>query len=209
MLVFIDESGDPGLKLTQGSSQFFTVSLVIFEDNSEAEACDKRIERLKNELGWKGQSEFHFSRNSDKIREVFLKLVSTYKFFYYGIVINKDPKKLWGEGFKNKESFYKYACGLVFENAKEKLKRSTVIIDQNGNLEFRNHLAKYLRNKINTQDKIIHKIKMQRSSGNNLLQLADYIAGVINKSVEARKKQSNSFRKIISHREIKVQVWPK
>lgn len=209
MLVFIDESGDSGLKIEKGSSRFFTVSLVVFEDNDEAEACDKRIELLKREIGWEGGSEFHFKRNSDKVRETFLNAVSPYSFFYYGIVINKDPKKLWGAGFKNKESFYKYACGLVFENAKEKLQKASVVIDRSGNLEFRNQLAKYLRRKVNVKDRLIVKVKMQRSTGNNLLQLADYVAGVINRSVIEREKRSDRFRKVIAHREIKVQVWPK
>ena len=40
MLVFIDESGDSGLKIEQGSSRYFTVSLVMFEDNDDALACD-------------------------------------------------------------------------------------------------------------------------------------------------------------------------
>lgn len=31
MLVFIDESGDSGLKIGEGSSRYFTVGLVIFE----------------------------------------------------------------------------------------------------------------------------------------------------------------------------------
>ena len=59
MLVFIDESGDPGLKIEKGSSRFFSVSLVIFEDKEEALACDQRITLLKRELGWEEDSEFH------------------------------------------------------------------------------------------------------------------------------------------------------
>lgn len=50
---------------------------------------------------------------------------------------------------------------------------------------------------------------MQRSDGNNLLQLADYMAGIINRSVQNRRKKSDAFRKIVSHREIFVQIWPK
>jgi len=207
MLAFIDESGDPGLKIGGGSSRYFTIALVVFEDKNEALDCDQRIYLLKKEIGWNKKDEFHFKRNSDKIRRVFLKSVSPYNFFYYGIVINKDPKKLWGEGFKNKESFYKYACGLVFENAKEKLNKATVIIDKSGNLDFRHHLARYLRRKMNSG--IIKKVKMQRSDGNNLLQLADYIAGVINRSIQNKKKWVDDYRKIIAHREIYVQVWPK
>ena len=210
MLVFIDESGDPGLKIEKGSSRFFTVSLVIFEDKEEALACDQRITLLKRELGWEENSEFHFKRNSDKIRRAFLQAVAPYNFFYYGIVINKEPEKLWGEGFRNKSSFYKYACSLVFQNAKDKLENSTVVIYKSGNLDFRRQLAKYLRRKLNEEGKkLIKKVKMQRSRGNNLLQLADYIAGVINRSVQGRKKFAEEYRKIIAHREIYVQTWPK
>lgn len=210
MLVFIDESGDPGLKIDKGSSKFFTVSLVVFDENDEALACDQRIELLKRELGWIGKpSEFHFKRNSDKVREAFLRAVSPYNFFYYGIVINKDPSKLYGDGFKNKGSFYKYACRLVFENAKDKLDNALVVIDKSGNTEFRNQLAKYLRGKINTSSKIIKDVKMQRSDGNNLLQLADYVSGIINRSIMSYKKKADAYRKLLAHREISVQVWPK
>ncbi len=210
MLVFIDESGDPGLKIEKGSSSFFTVALVIFEDKDEALACDQRVSLLKKELGWEEDSEFHFKRNSDKVRRAFLQAVAPYSFFYYGIVINKDPKKLWGDGFRNKKSFYKYACGLVFQNAKDKLENSVVIIDKSGNLDFRRQLAKYLRRKMNERDrKLIKKVKMQRSNSNNLLQLTDYIAGVINRSIQGRKKYADEYKRIIAHREIYIQIWPK
>jgi len=209
MLIFIDESGDSGLKIDKGSSRYFTVGLVLFEEDEEAISCDQRIQLLKKEVGWRENDEFHFKNNSDKIRVAFLKAVSPYNFFYYGIVINKDPKKLFGDGFKNKSSFYKYACGLVFENAKEKMRDSTVIIDESGNLDFKNQLATYLRKRVNKNDKLIKKIKMQRSESNNLLQLADYVAGAINRSVKNEKKKSDVYRKIIAHREIYVQIWPK
>ena len=209
MLIFIDESGDSGLKIDKGSSRYFTVGLVLFEEDEEAISCDQRIQLLKREVGWRENDEFHFKNNSDKIRVAFLKAVSPYNFFYYGIVINKDPKKLFGDGFKNKSSFYKYACGLVFENAKEKMCDSTVIIDESGNLDFKNQLATYLRKRVNKNDKLIKKIKMQRSESNNLLQLADYVAGAINRSVKNEKKKSDAYRKIIAHREIYVQIWPK
>jgi hypothetical protein len=112
MLVFIDESGDSGLKLEQGSSKYFTIALVAFEDREEAIACDQRIGLLKRELGWSGNSEFHFNKNSIRVRKIFLEAVLPYDFFYYGVVIDKDPKKLYGQGFRNKKSFYKYACSL-------------------------------------------------------------------------------------------------
>ncbi|MBI2934194.1 MAG: DUF3800 domain-containing protein, partial [Chloroflexi bacterium] len=32
MLVFVDESGDLGFKFERGSTQFFTIALVVFEN---------------------------------------------------------------------------------------------------------------------------------------------------------------------------------
>lgn len=210
MLVFIDESGDSGMKQKEGSSKFFTIVLVVFEDRDEANACDKRIESLKKDLGWSPRDEFHFKNNSDIVRKKFLEAVTRYNFFYYGIIINKHPAKLWGDGFKDKKSFYKYACGLVFQNAHQKLIQSTVVIDQSGSQEFKMQLATYLKRKMNDDRcKVIKKVKMQKSSSNNLLQLADYVAGVINRSVNKRKRNASEMHKIIAHREIYVQIWPR
>ncbi len=42
MLVFVDESGDAGMKLDGGSSEFFVVTAILFEEHDEATA------RIKN-----------------------------------------------------------------------------------------------------------------------------------------------------------------
>lgn len=137
MLVFIDESGDPGLKVDSGSTRYFVITLVLFEDLDETIACDQRIELLKRELGLPNGIEFKFSKLNFERRIAFLKAVLPYSFFFFSVVINKDPKKLWGDGFRVKESFYKYACGLVFENAKPHLKNELVVIDGSGSRTFR------------------------------------------------------------------------
>ena len=49
---------------------------------------------------------------------------------------------------------------------------------------------------------------MQRSHSNNLLQLADYIATIINRSVQSGKNNAADYKKLIGHREISVRVWP-
>ncbi len=210
MLVFIDESGDPGLKVSQGSSRLFVVSLVVFEDDEEAMACDRRIALLRQELKWHDTDEFHFYENSDRIRRAFLEAVASYNFSYYCVVINKDPVKISPQAFKNIGLFHEYACGLLFEKAKEKLNRATVIIDRTGNLNFKRQLLKYLRQRMNSHNQeLIKELKMQRSSSNNLLQLADYVSGLTNRFIQGDKKFATDYYKMISHRERYVQVWPK
>ena len=208
MLVFIDESGDTGLKIEKGATKYFIIVMVAFEDNDEATACNKRIDLLRRELRLPEDYEFHFHSNSDRVREAFLRAVLPYQFFYYGIVVNKE--KLFGEGFKNKESFYKYTASLLFENAKDKLEHAIVVIDESGRKLFKYQLASYLRKSINFFDKRrIYKVKMQDSKRNNLLQLVDMVCGAVNRSFSVNKKDNQQFRKIINPREIYVQIWPK
>ncbi len=209
MLVFVDESGDPGLKLGAGSTPYFIVTLVVFEDNDEALAADQRIQLLKGELGLRSEFEFKCSRANRQFREAFLSAVAQYEFFYLSIVINKA--KLTGPGFKFKDSFYKYACNLVFQNAKPYLDRATVVIDGSGSRDFRRQLSSYLRKRINSAEWGAHyiaKIKVQDSRTNNLLQLADMVCGAVARS-HGSKKDAPVYRRLIAHREIYVQVWPK
>jgi|ERR1051326_3364932 hypothetical protein len=209
MLVFVDESGDPGRKIENGSSRFFVVALVIFEEESEAEAADQRIGLLRRELRINPAFEFRFNKCKETFRTEFLKAVSPYEFFYWGVVIDKDPAKLTGEGFNYKESFYKYTSGLVFQNAKAVLSNATVVIDGSGTKEFRFELDRYLRRMVNSpEQKLIRKVKVQDSKKNNLLQLADMISGSIYRSY-GDKPDAQAYRKLVSHREMYVQRWPR
>lgn len=206
MLVFIDESGDTGLKVNGGSSRYFVIVLVLFEENDEAVACDQRIELLKRELRFNKNKEFKFNKLRKEQRIVFIQAVLPYSFFFFGIVINKDQHKLYGDGFRVKESFYKYACGLVFENAKPHLKDALVVIDGSGSREFKKQFQAYLRKKIGTG--IIKKIKIQNSQSNNLIQLADVVAGSVYRSL-TDKEDKDVYRKLLGTKEMRVQIWPK
>lgn len=207
MLVFVDESGDPGVKIQAGSSAFFVVTLVIFNDGQEAEAVDQRVDLLRRELRFHPRFEFRFNKLKPMLRRQFLEAVLPYDFFYFAICVNKAG--LYGEGFKHKEPFYKYTCSLVFENAKPHLDQATVVIDGSGSREFRRQLERYLKLKINQKDKrYIKKVKIQASDSNNLVQLADMVSGAVYRSF-GDKGDALNYRRIISQREIYVQTWPK
>jgi hypothetical protein len=209
MLVFLDESGDTGRKLDQGSSAYFVVSLVLFLDNDEALACDQRIGLLRKELALDGSYEFHFSNNAKRVRLAFLEAVNPYSFTFITVCVNKDPQKLYGDGFKTKSSFYKYACQMAFTNALPYLDAATVIIDRSGNATFQGELRKYLRNKLQDHNRQrIKKMKSQQSHSNNLLQLADYCVGVSNRKIQL-KKDWKDYYKYLNSKEVGWQEWPK
>ena len=208
MLAFLDESGDPGRKIGSGSSPFFTVAVVTFESADEAAACDIRIDQLRDEFGLARSYEFHFHSNAKSVRRAFLNAVAPFDFGYHAFSLNKDPKKLHGPGFDFKGPLYKYVCRLVFENALPHLHDAILVIDKSGDRQFRNQLAAYLRKHINQGDaRAIRKVKMEQSKTNNLIQLADYVAGVINRDVNG-KADAASYRRTLVARELTRQVWP-
>ena len=211
MLAFVDESGDPGRKIINGSSRFFVVALVTFDDNEEAQACDNRIALLRREIGQPPGFEFHYTNNSKKVRQRFLEAVSPYSFFFHIFALNKDPDKLYGREFDFKESLYKYCAGLTFENAKPYLDNAIVVIDECGDRKFRDELAAYLRKRVRDREgrQLIKKVKVQRSSGNNLLQLADYVASISNRAICGKADALELRRRYLSTHELTNNTWPK
>lgn len=208
MLVFIDESGDTGMKLDKGSSRFFIITVLFFEDDEEALKCDLKINEIRKTLGLKNEYEFHFSEASKRVKEVFIESIIKYNFFYITMVINKEA--LYGEGFKYKDPFYKYVCGLVLENSKPVLDNAKIVLDGSGSKNFRLQLASYLRKKINTEgSKKIKDVKIQDSKKNNLIQLADMICGSVARSFTSNAKDKNDYRKKLLAKEFDLKVWPK
>ena len=209
MLVFVDESGDSGLKLGKGSSEFFVLTLVIFTENEAANTSDLAVDTIRTILNLSDRTEFKFNKLNDKGRRHFLSSVSNHEFTYYSVVINKA--KLTGKGFSFKESFYKYVCQMAFNNCREYLQDATIIIDGSGSREFRQQLQTYIKGKINDKNDVracIKKVKIEDSKKNNLLQLADMICGAVARSYTS-KKDEPPYRSLILRREGYVQFWPK
>ena len=86
-----------------------------------------------------------------------------------------------------------------------------MVIDGSGRREFRRQLGSYLRKRINDTKgdaRVIGKIKIQDAARNNLLQLADMVCGAVARSY-TQKDDAQTYRRLVAHREIYVQFWPK
>ncbi|MBI4457641.1 DUF3800 domain-containing protein [Candidatus Uhrbacteria bacterium] len=208
MFVFVDESGYSGLKIDAGSSRFFTVVLVVFADEEEVRACDVQLNSLRKELRKPPDFEFHFSENTNRVREAFLGAAAKLDFVYYAFVLDKDPRKLWGPGFKYKASLYKVVCRYVFENARDRLVDANVTFDRSGPWTFQAALGKYIKGLNDKGKKIIKSVKMMSSRSSNQLQLADYVAAVTNRVQQGKKKNADVYWRYIAHKQISVQKWP-
>lgn len=206
MLVFLDESGDTGLKIEKGSSAIFIIVLVIFEDEEEAVSADKAIQKLRQSLGFSDAHEFHFTSTKPGIKKKFFETIARHNFTYHGVVIQKDL--LSEDLFNARDDFYRYVSHMVFQNAKPYLHKAKVVLDKRGERSFTQTFGTYLKKKMNQERECIRKVVSQDSRCNNLIQLADMICGALKRCYSATRRDT-CYKSMISHLEMSLQIWPR
>lgn len=208
MLTIIDESGDTGLKIGQGSSSHFVVTAVSFTDRNEASRCERSIMDVRRSLKYPESFEFRFSKNSDATCRRFLQAVAPFEFRYDAFVLDKQrivPESSFVQRLR-KESVVSMTAGYVLSRCIDELCEATVIIDGSGTKEFRSRLSRDLRSLCSGRDpRPIRKVKVERSYGNNLVQLADMISDAVFRSFT---KGDRTYRDIVRRHERAVNVWP-
>ena len=208
MLVYVDESGDPGMQFKPGSSDFFIISAVLFDDEASAKACSGRINEIREELKFHRGTEFHFNKTSRPNREYFFRGIDGQAFRYFSFALNK--RKLTGPGFAFRNSFYKQPVKFAFENVQPHLCEATVIFDRCGERKFTAELERYLCRQINKgTPAAIRRVRSERSHGSNLVQMADMVCGAIARSYKSTKVDRHVYRSLIGRHEMSVRLWPK
>ncbi len=209
MLGFFDESGDPGLKISDGSSRFFVVALVTFAADGEALRCDRRIDELRGELHLPAGYEFHFAKNPWKTRDAFLRATLPFAFRYHLFILDKAAVIRKGHPLPSPEALYQETAGLLFDNAQPYLREAALLIDQGGNRELRRGLLRRLRNNAGSSGgpRIIKGMKQQDSHKNNLLQLADYVASCSNQAISGKGEAAELQKRYLISKEITRGIW--
>ena len=202
MLVFLDDSGDPGFKVDKGSTPCFVIALVIFDDDLEAERCAVRIKELRRSLHLSDSYEFRFNGCSREIRLAFLAAVARFQFRVRAIVMDKS--RIYGRELRSsKESFYRYAVKTVLKHNQGRIRNARLKIDGHGDREFRRELRAYLSREVQAKDgdpPVIRDLKIVDSSRNVLIQLADMVAGTLRRHADGLKDDRELYRKAIAKR---------
>lgn len=197
MLIFIDDSGDPGFKLDRGSTRYFVVLLLIFDDELEAEKTAVAIKELRRTLGFPDDVEFKFHKSSKDIRVRFLQAINPFNFRVRALVIDKILIRS-PELRTNKNSFYGYAIKTTLQYTNKSVQEAKVRIDGSGDRTFRRSFLSYLRRQLNSQEqRIIKNCKMVDSKGNVLVQMADMIAGSVRRSYDETKPDRKIYKEMI------------
>lgn len=194
MLVFIDESGDPGFKLHRGSSPIFAAAMVIFEDGNAAQATEATIQDAMAALGVR--PEFKFNKSRAEIRDAFFQAVRDSPFMVRAIVVRKDVIRSTHLR-SDKERFYSYFVRQMMTHDGGTLDDAKVIIDGSGDRRFRNELKAYLRRQLGNK---LRDVKVAKSHSEPLVQLADMCVGAIARSYRTDRKDSARWRHMLGPR---------
>jgi hypothetical protein len=201
MLIFLDEAGDTGFKLGEGSSEYFVVMLVLVPSSQIAEDLGHRIQNIRRELKW--SKEFHFSKTPDKVRDTFLRtMASVATLRFRAIVVPKD--KVYSEFLRDSdEGFYNYIVKLVLEHDGGRIRDAKLFIDKRGPKVWRHALASYLRRQLNSsQQRKILQVSQKDWKENSLVQLADMYCGALYRQIN---KGNSHFYQLIKAQE--DDVW--
>jgi len=198
LIIFIDDSGDPGFKVTKGSSDVFVIALVIFDDPLDAEETALKIKRLRQKLNRPEKFEFKFNKCSKDFRCMFLDIITGARFRVRAIVMPKN--NIYGKELRrSKESFYNYAIKMVLKHSDNTIIDAKIRIDGHGDRKFKQAMNNYLRKELNSPGKrIFTNLKIIDSKENVLIQLADMVAGAIHRSYYNDKTDKDLYKSMIA-----------
>ena len=191
-IIFIDDSGDPGFK--SDSSDNFVIAAALFMNPEIAESVMWTINDFRNLLGWKYNHEFKFSKNPKKVVKELLQKVVEYDFQVYAVYIEKNDFHEISSSliqFFNREKLYNWTIKELLKDIP--METAKITIDGRSNKSERNITCTYLRRELNGDRSKNLKITIQDSVRTDLLQLADLIAGSINRSLQLNKTDCKDY----------------
>jgi hypothetical protein len=195
MLVFIDESGDPGFKLQKGSTPIFVAALVAFHDHDQARAAESAIDAAAVRLIIK--TEFKFNKCRKEVRDAFFEAVRPFEFCIRAIVVNKE--RIYSPHLRTeKEAFYSFFVKSMLRFDGGLLENARIVIDGSGDRSFRQELQAYLRSELGPGK--VKKITFRDSRSDRLLQLADMCTGAVARSYRLDKDDHFRWRKMLGQK---------
>lgn len=201
MIIFIDESGDSGFKVQKGSSESFVISLVIFDDEQEAEKTAAKVKEFKRKIGKPLRFEIKFNKLKKDLKVDFLETIKDSKFRVRSIIVNKD--KVYSTSLRtDTKVYYNFFLRQVLEHNNNTIKDAKLRIDGFGERKLKKAIGVYLRQSLNgeVKNKVMNNIKFVDSKSDVLIQMADMVSGSIHRSFQIDKGDSNLYKEIIKHR---------
>lgn len=137
--------------------------------------------------------ELKFSKTRPENRFNFLSQVCSNDFFVRAIVV--DKRVIRSEYLITQpRTFYSYIINQVLTHASGTICDAKVKIDGSGSRKYKEAMQGYLRSQTGSSDfRVVRDVSFVNSKGNQLIQLADMIAGATRRSFDDSQSNSRDY----------------
>jgi hypothetical protein len=204
MHVYLDESGDTGFRLAQGSSRFFVIALLVVDD---PDPLEETLAALRAEMRMPNY-EFKFAQSDDAKRYQFFQTIRDERYEAHCQIVDKRElleQRAVLPQFRSREGLYGHLVRRALREIAEELVAATLVIDES--FKSKNEKARFttaLRQELGgalTADTAIGSIRYRDSRRESLLQVADMLVGAVARSYEAGDSR---FRQLIPRHRLTV-----
>ena len=184
-LVFVDESGNPGIKDEQG--EFVIVGVVIVNEDDLARISEEFL-NIRKQMSLGVDFEFKFSKTDKRVIMKLLNSISDVHFEVYALIFSKREIQTNGQTIYNR-----LLCDLIKEM---KIENADILVDGKTSRRNKNSVASFFRKELSVMG---NKLRYGNSKSFDGLQLADLVAGTMHRFY-ANKRGGADFMTLIKHK---------
>jgi hypothetical protein len=185
-----DEAGDASLNFDKGASRYFVVAVVATQD---ADALRSVLINLRQRENFAESFEFHFNAlASAKLRQKTLAALREANFLAWAMIVDKTSLSLPLRTLTGLEFYLYFVTELIDRIPVELRNKGTLILDEFGSANT--SLVKLKRNlKVRGIRHEFSRIFFRRSRSEDLIQVADLVAGAILRRDSKRDSQAFEY----------------
>lgn len=200
--LYVDETGDLGLKVLKGSSKYFGLVLIQFNKNIDIERTTKTIDALEKRLHLSPPHEWHFSNTQNSYRNEFYKAIKNSPFLIKSVFV--DKQRLYTRGKVITNNLYLSLLKRLLNNGN--YENSKLVLDKSS--VARSEIISYVRNDCKVDNSQIIDIKTPDSKKEKPLQIADMVAGAIHNHYKSNNMYYSVIKKKIIQQDLLTQGFP-
>lgn len=205
---FADEFGNNSFDFQSQGSHFIVATVITKTENIEN--LRQSINEIRRKHNFQtGEIKSSGVGPNHSRRKKILVDIAKLDISVYAVVV--DKRKLSGEGFKYKKSFYKFLNNLLYKELFRTFPSLDLNVDEHGGNDFMREFKKYveknhLRTLFSGSD-----FNIQNSNQSDIIQLADFVAGSLGYIFDELKKSEHSaeFEQILTPVISSVNYFPK
>lgn len=205
---FADEFGNNSFDFQTQGSHFIVATVITKTENIERLQNDVKEIRRKHNFQTGEIKSSSVAQNHNRRKRI-LEDISKLDIFVYAVVV--DKRELSGQGFHYKKSFYKFLNNLLYKELFRTFPNLDLNVDEHGGNDFMREFKKYvekhhLRTLFSGSD-----FNIQNSKQNELIQIADFVAGSLGYIFDELKKSEHSaeFQQILAPIISSLNYFPK